>query len=58
MVSEHVLGVSDDVENFVGAFVERRKATDYLRVGVQNLRRLDLGDIAAYKKTFKKVTRL
>lgn len=55
MVSEHVLGVSDDVETFVEAFVERKKATDYLRVDVHNLRRFDQGDIAAYKKIFKKV---
>lgn len=58
VVSELVLGANEEVEAFVGAFVEKRKAfTDYLRVGEDNLRRFSPMDIAAYKEMFKEVLR-
>ena len=55
LVSEHVLGVSDEVEAFVEAFIKKRKATDYLRVGADNLWRFAPTEIAAYKEAFKEV---
>lgn len=55
-MSELVLGANEEVEAFVGAFVEKRKTfTDYLRVGEDNLRRFSPTDIAAYKDMFKEV---
>lgn len=56
-MSEHVLGASDDIDEFVRAFVEKRKASDYLRVGAANVCRFAASDIAEYKATFKKVKR-
>lgn len=55
VVSEHVLGAIDEVDDFVRAFVEKRKSTDYLSIGGTNLRRFSLEDIALYKETFKQV---
>eukprot|EP00904_Undaria_pinnatifida_P005563 jgi/Undpi1/2136/HiC_scaffold_12.g05522.m1 len=55
VVTEHVLGASDEVEEFVKVFVEKRKATDYLAVGITNLRRFQPSDIASYKDDFKKL---
>lgn len=55
LVSEHVLGASDDIDEFVMAFVEKRKASDYLRVGAVNVCRFAASDIAEYKATFKTV---
>lgn len=55
MVSEHVLGAIDEVDDFVRVFVEKRKSTDYLSIGGTNLRRFSLEDIALYKETFKQV---
>lgn len=55
MVSEHVLGSSDEVDIFVQGLVEKRKATDYLRVAVENLRRFDVAAISSYKQQFTKV---
>ncbi|CAB1096090.1 unnamed protein product [Ectocarpus sp. CCAP 1310/34] len=53
--SEHVLGASDEIDEFVRAFVEKRKASDYLPVGVANVCRFAAKDIAEYKLTFKEV---
>lgn len=55
LVSEHVLGASDDIDEFVRAFVAKRKVSDYLRVGATNVCRFAASDIAEYKATFKKV---
>lgn len=55
VVSEHVLGANDDIQNFVREFIEKRKATDYLRVGVVNFGRFEKSDISAYKKLFTQV---
>lgn len=55
-MSELVLGANEEVEAYVGAFAEKRKAfTDYLRVGEDNLRRFSPTDIAAYERMFKEV---
>lgn len=56
VISEHVLGGIDEVDDFVQAFVEKRKATDYLSVGVANLSRFSMENIAVYKETFKQVS--
>lgn len=55
IMSEHVLGVSDDIDEFVRGFVEKRKESDYLRVGAANVCRFAASDIAEYKTTFKQV---
>ncbi|CAM9284004.1 unnamed protein product, partial [Ectocarpus fasciculatus] len=55
LVSEHVLGASDEIDEFVRVFVEKRKASDYLPVGVANVCRFAAKDIAEYKSTFKKL---
>ncbi|CAM9986406.1 unnamed protein product, partial [Discosporangium mesarthrocarpum] len=55
VVSEHVMGSSADVDAFVGRFVERRKATDYLAIGEENQKRFSTDEIAAYKQMFKKL---
>lgn len=54
-MSEHVLGASDDIDEFVRVFVEKRKASDYLRVGAANVCRFAASLIAEYKATFTKV---
>lgn len=51
-----MLGASDDVDEFVRAFVKKRKASDYLRVGAANVCRFAASDTAEYKETFKKAS--
>lgn len=49
------MGASDEIDQFVRAFVEKRKASDYLPVGVANVCRFAAKYIAEYKSTFKEV---
>ncbi|CAN0071552.1 unnamed protein product [Ectocarpus sp. 4 AP-2014] len=55
LVSEHVLGASDEIDEFVRVFVEKRKSSDYLPVGVANVCRFAAKDIVEYKSTFKEL---
>lgn len=55
LVSEHVLGASDDIDEFVATFVGKRRASNYLRVGAANVCRFAASDIAEYKATFATV---
>ncbi|CAM9532722.1 unnamed protein product [Hapterophycus canaliculatus] len=55
LISEHVLGASDEIEEFVRAFVEKRKGSDYLRVGATNVCRFTAREIDGYKNTFQQL---
>lgn len=53
-----MLGASDEIDDFVRVFVEKRKGSDYLRVGATNVCRFTASEIDGYKTTFKKVRRI
>lgn len=50
-----MLGTNESVESFVREFIAKRKATDYLRVGAENLYRFKPSEITDYKNLFKQV---
>lgn len=51
-----MLGASEDVDRFVGEFIKKRKATEYLVVGAENLRRFEPDEIRHFKGLFKQVS--
>lgn len=54
-MTEHVLGVSDDVEDFVKVFEEKRKAAHSLTAGEKSLPRFVFADIVNWKRMLQQV---